>query len=341
MATFNKVLFATLASLAFGAIHAATLPPGLGAKAAAQPASPSAEETPQPDAIEYALDYLLGRNGKTKDPQTGLRLLFLEAKQSATAQKVFLKCWSEGLLKDGFSSLSEAEFEETITWMRNAYQRGEKWWGLGLGIDAYYRKQWPQVIAYWQGANSAESWHRLGNFYNPEFSSEENWAGPDSYNDERLAIQAYRKCLALAPNYANPKCSLAYLLLDPRDQSLQDIPQAHKLFAELVKSNPYVDFINLGYAKAGYFLLNRQYKRDVVALRKKIFEAPIRRSKSISEKEYKKELTKLAKTKYAPRIRPYLKALERVSNEYEGSAFSLRSDLERLANPSSSSWFIE
>lgn len=341
MASFNNVLFATLVSLALGATHAATLPPGLGAKAAAQSDSPSAEEAPQPDPIEYALDYLLGRNGKTKDPQTGLRLLFLEAKQSVTAQKVFLKCWSEGLLKDGFSSLSDAEFEETIEWIKAAYRRGEKGWGLGLGTLAYAQKQWPQVIAYWKGANSAEAWCRLGNFYNPSITDEQDWAGPASYNDERLAIQAYRNCLALEPNYADPKCFLAYLLLAPRDKALQNIPQAHKLFEELVKTNTYVDLINYGYAKAGYELLHRQYERDLAALRKRQAQG-VQPSKPIAEKKFKDAHAKLKRTKYAPRIRPYLKALERISDQFNYNVRSLRNSLEHLATPPDpSGWTID
>ena len=338
MASFNKLLFTTLASLALGATHAATLPPGLGAKAAAQSASPSAEEAPQADPIEYALDYLLGRNSKTKDPQTGLRLLFREAKQSATAQKVFLKCWIEGLLEDGFSSLSDAEFKETIEWVRNAYQRGEKWWGLGLGSLAYAQKQWPQVIAYWKGANSAEAWCRLGNFYNPSITDEKYWAGPASYNDERLAIQAYRNCLALEPNYADPKCDLACLLLAPRDKALQNIPQAHKLFEELVKINTYVDSVNYGYALAGYKLLNQQYERDLAALRKRQAQG-IQFSKPAAEQKFKAAHAKLKRTKYAPRVRPYLQALDRISDQFNYNVRSLRSDLEYLASPRDSfSW---
>lgn len=59
------------------------------------------------DEIETALDYILGRNGKPKDPKAGVRLLYQQAKDNPTAQRVFVDRWSQGDLDACFFGTSQ------------------------------------------------------------------------------------------------------------------------------------------------------------------------------------------------------------------------------------------
>ena len=212
------------------------------------------------DEIETALDYILGRNGKLKDPKTGIRILYQSAKDKPIAQKVFVDRWSRGDLDDALGVLDNDEWEKIIPWFKNAWDCGNKRTGLVLGSDAYYRKQYKLALAYWQGSELAKSWYFVGRFYDTS-SEEGKGGGPKSMRDEVKARRAYERCLVIDRTWDDAKFNLGLIYLFPQNVNNANLPEAKRIFEYFLKKDPNNKWYNYDYGMAGYWLLSSTFDK--------------------------------------------------------------------------------
>ena len=212
------------------------------------------------DEIEVALDYILGRNGKAKDPRSGIRILYAQAKDNPTAQKVFVDRWSKGDLDDALGVLSPDEWNLLLPWFRDAWNRGKKDAGLILGNDAYRRKQYDLALKYWQGCNLPKGWYFVGRFYD-SWAKEGDGGGPASMRNDTLARRAYERCLKIDNTWDNAKFYLGLIhLFAKRDEDL-NYRKALEIFSYFLKKAPDDKWYNYDYGLAGYWLQRSQFDR--------------------------------------------------------------------------------
>lgn len=212
------------------------------------------------DEIETALDYILGRNGKPKDPKTGIRILYQSAKDKPIAQKVFVDRWSKGDLDGALEVLSDEEWEKIIPWYRNAWNNGNKRAGLVLGNDAYWRKQYVSALEYWQGSGLAKCWYFVGKFY-ATWSEEGKGGGPSSMRDETKSRKAYERCLRIDRFWDDAKFDLGCLYLFAKKQENENLLEAKKIFSYFLKKDPNNKWYNYDYGLSGYWLQRSQFNK--------------------------------------------------------------------------------
>lgn len=212
------------------------------------------------DEIETALDYILGRNGKTKDPKTGIRILYQSAKDKPIAQKVFVDRWSKGDLDDALEVLSDGEWEKIIPWYKNAWDSGNKRTGLVLGNDAYARKQYSAALTYWQGSGMAKCWYFVGRFYDT-WSEEGKGGGPSDMRDETKARKAYESCLRIDRTWDNARFNLGYLYLFAKKSGNENLVEAKRIFSYFLKKDANNKWYNYDYGLAGYCLQRSQFDK--------------------------------------------------------------------------------
>ena len=229
-----------------------------GELAAAQ-ARTSVEKSKE-DEIETALDYILGRNGKAKDPKTGIRVLYQSAKDKPIAQRVFVDRWSKGDLDGALEVLSDDEWEKILPWYQNAWNSGNKRAGLVLGNDAYLRKQYSSALGYWQGSGLAKCWYFVGRFY-ATWSEEGKGGGPSSMKDETKARKAYEKCLRIDSSWDDAKFDLGCLYLFAKNKENKNLSEAKKIFAYFLKKAPNDKWYNYDYGLAGYWHQRSQFDK--------------------------------------------------------------------------------
>lgn len=189
------------------------------------------------DEIEVALDYIIGRNGKVKDPKTGIRMLYQVGKDKPVAQRVFVQRWEEGDLDSGLSALSTEEWSLILPWFKTQFERGLHKGGMVLGNDAYRRKDYQAAVRYWTmsgRAGLAKSWYLLGNFY---ACSERNGGGPKAMRSDLKAEAAYRKCLALDESWLDARVGLGVIYLYG-DKGCRRVSSALRIFTKLAKEHP-------------------------------------------------------------------------------------------------------
>jgi len=212
------------------------------------------------DEIETALDYILGRNGKPKDPKTGIRILYQSAKDKPIAQKVFVDRWSKGDLDGALEVLSDEEWEKILPWYKNAWEAGNKRAGLVLGNDAYSRKQYSAALGYWQGSGMAKCWYFVGRFY-ATWSEEGKGGGPSGMRDETKARKAYERCLRIDCSWDDAKFDLGCLYLFAKNRENENLVEAKKIFSYFLKKDPNNKWYNYDYGLAGYWLQRSQFDR--------------------------------------------------------------------------------
>ena len=217
-------------------------------------------EKSQEDEIETALDYILGRNGKPKDPKTGIRILDQSAKDKPIAQRVFVDRWSKGDLDGALEVLSDDEWEKILPWYKNAWEGGNKRAGLVLGNDAYARRQYSSALAYWQGSGLAKCWYLVGRFY-ATWSEEGKGGGPSNMRDETKARKAYERCLRIDKTWDDAKFDLGCLYLFAKNSENENLLEAKKIFSYFLKRDSNNQWYNYDYGLSGYWHQRSQFNK--------------------------------------------------------------------------------
>lgn len=220
----------------------------------------TAVEKSKEDEIETALDYILGRNGKAKDPKTGIRILYAQAKDKPVAQRVFVERWSKGDLDDALGVLSGEEWALLIPWFRDAWDRGNKKTGLVLGNDAYRKERYRDALEFWEKSGLPKSWYFIGKFY-ASWSKVGEGGGPDSMKDETLSRKAYERCLRMDKTWDDAKFDLACLYVWAKKKENQNYAKALDYFAYFLKKDSSNKYYNYGYGSAGFWMNNDQLVR--------------------------------------------------------------------------------
>lgn len=297
-------------------------------------------ETPTPttanaqDELEIALDYLLGRNGKAKDPSTGIRILYANAQNNPTAQRLFVDAWRTGRLDDALTALSNEEWEKLYPWFEEGYVQGKKSCGLILGNRAFDHGHYDQALSYWQASDLPNAWFFVGEFYNPE-GGKRFQSVPSRLKSERKAIQAYERCWTLGKKRNTAAAwALAMLYVSANDQSLRDLSRAHAVGVELYKRNPNDGGTAFLYGATGARLLIDAYETQELKLRKWAIEHGAKKQikNQTAIENYQKAVAKLRED-LQWRAQPYLKALAKVPNPLRDEAMTIRRRLEDLMFP--------
>lgn len=191
------------------------------------------------DEVEVALDYIIGRNGKEKDPKTGIRLLYSSAKDNPDAQRVFCEAWYHDALD--LSALDRAEWALVIPWFRDAFNSGMKTCGLVLGNDAYDKGQYQAAIQYWTAAGNAgvgKAWYHLGLFYDPT-NSDGNFRAPKALLDERKAKYAFEKSSKIRwGGQEDALFNMGLICLYSKSDDCRDYARALSIFEEILEKHP-------------------------------------------------------------------------------------------------------
>ena len=209
----------------------------------------------QVDEIEVALDYIIGRNGKSRDAKTGIRLLYSAAKDKPVARRVFVQRWEKGDLDAGLETIGAEEWDMIVPWFKEQFDSGRHLMGgLILGNEARRQKDYHSAIAYYKTAGQAglaKAWFYLGKLYDPGVD-EEDGGGLRSVQSEPGAINAYENCLKLEPNYelASHRLGLIYLF----GKSSHNYKKALSIFEKLLKKRPNEMWYLYDYGTAGVLM---------------------------------------------------------------------------------------
>ena len=236
------------------------------------------------DEIETALDYILGRNGKAKDPKTGIRILYAQAKDKPVAQRVFVNRWSQGDLDDALGVISKEEWDLLIPWFNDAWNRGNKASGLILGNEAYRNKRYKEALSYWEGSGLAKAWYFVGRFYS-WWGKEGEGGGPKYMQNETLARKAYEKCLKIDSGWDDAKFDLGIIYIFASQKANINYAEALKIFSYFLKKDSNDKYFNYDYGYAGFWMNNDK----LVQLKSEYGNASAYRRESI-QKEYNRVL---------------------------------------------------
>lgn len=220
----------------------------------------TAQDRSKVDYIEVALDYIIGRNGQSRDAKKGIQLLYKVAKDNPTAQKVFVDRWSKGDLDGALEVLSDDEWQKIVPWYKDAWDSGNKRAGLILGNDAYSRKQYSSALSYWQGSGMAKCWYFVGRFY-ATWSEEGKGGGPSHMRDETKARKAYEKCLRIDSTWDNAKFDLGCLYLFAKAPENENLYEAKRIFSYFLKKDANNMWYNYDYGLSGYWYHRAQFNK--------------------------------------------------------------------------------
>lgn len=220
----------------------------------------TAQDRSKVDYIEVALDYIIGRNGQSRDAKKGIQLLYKVAKDNPTAQKVFVDRWSKGDLDGALEVLSDDEWQKIVPWYKDAWDSGNKRAGLILGNDAYSRKQYSSALSYWQGSGMAKCWYFVGRFY-ATWSEEGQGGGPSHMRDETKARKAYEKCLRIDSTWDNAKFDLGCLYLFAKAPENENLYEAKRIFSYFLKKDANNMWYNYDYGLPGYWYHRAQFNK--------------------------------------------------------------------------------
>ena len=223
------------------------------------------EEKANIDEIELALDQLLGRNGKEKNPQKGVRYLHSIAKDNLAAQRVFVKRWAKGDLDEALSVLTDEEWGLVIPWFENAWKHGFAPAGQILGNDAYRKGWWHAALNYWKGSGLAKCWYFVGLFYDPSSKFKEG-GGPNDMRDEKKAIAAYEKCLEIDLKYEDARYDLGLIYLFPKNEKIRNVSKALAHFKVLLRMNKENKVYHFSYGLAGSIMIRLKHEKALSAL---------------------------------------------------------------------------
>ena len=223
------------------------------------------------DEINVALDYLLGRNGKTKDPRTGIRVLFAAAKGRPFAQHVFVDRWCSGDLDDALSEISAEEWEQLLPWFSEALSRGVTKAAFILGNAAYRKKEYGKAISLWEKSGIPKGYYFIGRFYTP-WKTEEDGGGPESWKNEGKARRAYEKCLRLDSSWDDARFELGLIYLYSDRAENRDFAKAFDVFSYFIKKNPDKDWALCNYGIAGCRLVNEEFARLYSTYKRNVYK---------------------------------------------------------------------
>ena len=208
----------------------------------------------QVDEIEVALDYIIGRNGKSRDAKTGIRLLYSAAKDKPVARRVFVQRWEKGDLDAGLETIGAEEWDLIVPWFKEQFDCGRHLMGgLILGHKARIKKDYQAAIAYYKTAGQAglaKAWFYLGKLYDASVK-EDNGGGPKSLHSESKAKSAYENCLKIDPNYEDASYHLGLIHMFGEGRNYQ---KALSAFGGLLKKHPDDMWYLLAYGRAGFAL---------------------------------------------------------------------------------------
>ena len=197
----------------------------------------TAQDRSKVDYIEVALDYIIGRNGQSRDAKKGVQLLYKVAKDNPSAQRVFVERWEKGDLDEGLNTLDSEEWNLVIPWFRTQYEKGRRKGGMILGNEAYRNKRYDEAERYWRAAAEAglpKAWFLLGKFY---CFDERQGGGPKSLRSDIKAKKAFERCLKLDSSWSDARINIGFLCVFG-DEKCIDYPRAMKIFSAAMKSDP-------------------------------------------------------------------------------------------------------
>lgn len=208
------------------------------------------QERSEVDYIEVALDYIIGRNGKTRNAKKGVQILYKTAKDNPTAQRVFVERWEEGDLDDGLDTLDDDDWKLVLPWFEDQYKKGRRKGGLVLGNQAYRTKRYYDAVRYWQWSGVAgvpKAWFRLGKFY---CYDEENGGGPKAMRSDIKAKDAFERCLKVDSSWASARINIGYLCVYGAGRCI-DYPRALRIFSDAMRDEPDNEYYPYWYGTAG------------------------------------------------------------------------------------------
>ena len=212
------------------------------------------------DYIEVALDLLLGRNGKEKDPAAGIRGLYEVAKDNPSAQREFVKRWDKGDLDVALGELDEEEWELVVPWFRSAWAEGFKKAGQILGNNAYRNKNYPDAVNYWKKSDTAKCWYFVGQFYNPWVDGSNGaMVPPANMKDEREAKKAYEKCIKIDSKFELAIWMLGFIHIRSDKKAIHSFKKAESLFKRLLAIKPDEADYNFMYGYVGCCRIDEMY----------------------------------------------------------------------------------
>lgn len=258
------------------------------------------QERAKVDMIEVALDYIIGRNGKTQDAKKGVRLLYETAKDDPTAQRVFVERWERGNLDAGLEMIGEEEWSLIFPWFKTQYEKGRHKGGLVLGIAARKEGRYEEAVQYWTASGTAgvpRAWFLLGEFY---YYDEENGGGPKSMRSDLKAKRAVENCLTQDSSWLEARVFLGNICLYGEGKAA-DYPRAKGIFASLMRADPdNADYL-YKYARAGWQNIFRRFNA----------RWPVRRTEYLWQQHQKNCLTGQERQE----MKRYLEDLEKGAKE--------------------------
>lgn len=188
------------------------------------------------DTIEQSLNYIYGKNGKTKDIMTGFRMLYLCTRENISVQEVFVKCLCKTEKSiEILEYFDKDEQQEILCYLNDFFKKGYTDCGIILGKVALNNKEYKNAINYWQIADTSESWYYIGLVYDPNTDI----ALPlNLRKNEKLAIKAYKNSLIKNHNNDEARVSLGILYLLSKNEENKKYEEATENFNILLKKEP-------------------------------------------------------------------------------------------------------
>lgn len=244
------------------------------------------------DDIEMALDYLLGRNGKERDPKTGIRVLFAAAKDRPIAQRIFVKRWCAADLDDALDVLTDDELKNVVPWFEDAYKDGITKAAYVLGLFAYEKGRigdltskvlwYSKAEMYWRAAGKAgvaHAWYLLGRKI---YLSEEKDDGcikmlrNMSLLSDAKAKDAFQLALRQSPQFDEAKWQLGLIYLFSKDKRCADSQKAFKIFADFYNRKKGDKWNVYYYGYSGWAVAYDAIKRNRTIYEKAMRHEPVR-----------------------------------------------------------------
>ena len=218
----------------------------------------TAQERAKIDPIEVALDYIIGRNGIDRDAKKGIALLYAEAKDNPTAQRVFVERWEKGDLDAGLDTLDGDDWKLVLPWFKTQFDRGRRKGGLLLGNEAYRERRYSDAADYWRASGAAglaKSWFLLGKLY---CYAEKDGGGPKYMRSDIKAKKAFERCFALDSSWTDAKINVGFLCLFGEERCT-DYRRAMDIFSGAMTAWPNDLRFPYWYGLAGRYETCRQF----------------------------------------------------------------------------------
>lgn len=257
------------------------------------------KEEGKTDDIEIALDHILGRNGKPKDPKTGVRILYEAAKDKPAAQRVFVRRWAKGDLNEALLALDDFDLERVAPWFANEFANGLKAAGQILGIDCYNKAKrgcgmmdaqylpkicfstwennmrgigsgnadeayyYNRAIHFWNESQLPKCIRWIAEFYDSSITDDlSRYSGPESMKEDRKAILAYERCVSLDSKDEFARMRLGFLYLLSKDEKNRNPNRSLEHFQRLLQMDSTSAEYNYYYGLARYTVAMDKFNHD-------------------------------------------------------------------------------